>query len=213
MRPSGHGVAGLLIVMAKVPVMGRVKTRLARQVGAATALRFYRTTLKHVVGRLNRDPRFRTVLSISPDSDRFSRALPNQTRRIGQGRGDLGQRMQRLFDQAAPGPVILIGTDIPAIDPAIISRAFRALGAHEAVFGPADDGGYWLVGLRRRTRTRDMFENVRWSTEHTLADTLRNLSGLSVGFVETLSDVDAAADLASQDWCIGRRVVGGARCP
>jgi len=102
-----------------------------------------------------------------------------------------------------PGPAVIVGTDIPDLSAAHVSRAFRALGDHDAVFGPAADGGYWLVGLRRSPRVPDAFSSVRWSTEHALSDTLANLVGLKVAFVETLDDVDDGASLAR--WRQGRR--------
>ncbi len=89
-----------------------------------------------------------------------------------------------------PGPVVIIGTDVPGVTPRHIDRAFAALGSHDVVFGPSPDGGYWLVGVKRRPRVPDLFAGVRWSSEHALADTLRNCKGLKVGFVEALEDVD-----------------------
>jgi uncharacterized protein len=87
-------------------------------------------------------------------------------------------------------------------------QAFRLLGRADCVFGRATDGGYWLVGARRRPHTPRPFANVRWSSEHALADTLANLAGRPVGFVATLGDVDDAAALA-QCGDFGRRVVTG----
>jgi len=106
----------------------------------------------------------------------------------------------------------MIGTDIPDITPAHIVQAFRILGRADCVFGRATDGGYWLVGARRRPRTPRPFANVRWSSEHALADTLANLASQSIGFVATLSDVDDAAALARCTG-FGRRVVGSASMP
>jgi glycosyltransferase A (GT-A) superfamily protein (DUF2064 family) len=75
-----------------------------------------------------------------------------------------------------------------------VAQAFAALGAHDAVFGPAGDGGYWLVGLRRRPRVPDPFRGVRWSTPHALADTLANLRPRErVAMLERLEDIDDAA--------------------
>ena len=91
-----------------------------------------------------------------------------------------------------PGPVVLIGGDIPGITPAMIARAFRRLGHADAVFGPANDGGYWLVGLKRRPRFVDPFTGVRWSTEHALADTAANLAGMRIDMIDALDDVDDA---------------------
>jgi uncharacterized protein len=196
-----------LFIMAKVPMMGRVKTRLARDIGPAAAVRFYRANLGHVTHRLARDPRIQTCLAIAPDTDRRRVTCPAHVQRMGQGNGDLGQRMQRLLGRVSPGPAVVIGTDIPAVTSGLISDAFKVLRTHDAVLGPAADGGYWLVGVRSARRTPNIFAHVRWSTEWTLADTLRNLKGRRVGFVDALSDVDSAADVRSQAWCLGRRIV------
>ena len=86
---------------------------------------------------------------------------------------------------------MLIGSDIPGLTSAHITSAFKLLGRHDIVFGPARDGGFWLVGCRHRAPD---FGLVRWSTEHALADTLANLPrALSVGFTATLDDVDDGA--------------------
>lgn len=186
--------------MAKQPVMGAVKTRLAREVGAAEATRFYRNSVRTVVGRLGADPRWRTVLAIAPDTGVGAPVWPSRRpggiARMAQGLGDLGQRMQRLLASPPAGPVVLVGTDIPSIGPAHIARAFALLGNHDAVLGPAEDGGYWLVGLKRCPRTPRPFTNVRWSSPDTLADTVFNLRDARVAFAATLSDVDDARDLA-----------------
>jgi uncharacterized protein len=114
--------------------------------------------------------------------------------RIPQGQGGLGQRMQRIFDCCSRGALIIVGTDIPFITREIIAKAFRELRRADAVFGRAEDGGYWLVGLRRRPKRLAPFENVRWSSPYALADTLRNLRAHRIAFVETLFDIDTEAD-------------------
>jgi uncharacterized protein len=183
-----------LIVMAKAPRAGRIKRRLAASVGAVSAARFYRTCLTHTLLRLGRDPRWRTLLAVSPDRDVSAPYWPRGTERIPQGGGDLAVRMQRLLQRLPPGPAIIVGSDIPAIKPSDIARAFRLLGNSDAVFGRAADGGYWLVGLRRSPRVLSPFANVRWSGPLALADTLRNLEGYRVAFAATLSDVDSGKD-------------------
>jgi uncharacterized protein len=114
--------------------------------------------------------------------------------RIIQRRGGLGQRMQGIFDAAGRGPLIIVGTDIPFVSRNILARAFRLLRGADAVFGPAEDGGYWLVGFRRRPATLAPFGNVRWSSPHALADTLANLRGRRVAFAATLFDIDTSED-------------------
>jgi glycosyltransferase A (GT-A) superfamily protein (DUF2064 family) len=106
--------------------------------------------------------------------------------------------MQRLFDRLPPGPVIIVGSDIPAMRPSHVAQAFRLLGRSDAVFGSAHDGGYWLIGLRRRPRVLSPFAAVRWSTKSALADTLANLDGNHIAFVATLSDVDTEQELRSE---------------
>lgn len=100
----------------------------------------------------------------------------------------------------------MIGTDIPDIAVAHVRRAFRVLGSSHAVFGPAEDGGFWLVGMRRRPRAPDPYRGVRWSTPHALEDTLRNLRGCTVGFTARLADVDTRSDLNRVAARFGRRV-------
>jgi glycosyltransferase A (GT-A) superfamily protein (DUF2064 family) len=95
------------------------------------------------------------------------------------------------------GPVVLVGSDIPALRAGHIARAFRLLGQHDLVFGPASDGGFWLVGARRlKPLPRTLFAAVRWSTAQALADTLVGIpTGFSTGLADMLDDVDDAQDL------------------
>jgi glycosyltransferase A (GT-A) superfamily protein (DUF2064 family) len=99
--------------------------------------------------------------------------------------------MRRLMATAPSGPVVLIGSDIPALSARHIAAAFRCLGRCDLVFGPAADGGFWLVGARRRPRLPPLFGNIRWSSSYALTDTLNELPhDVSVGFVDALEDVD-----------------------
>lgn len=184
-----------LIIMAKAPRMGRVKTRLAKDIGGVAAWSFYRHMLARVAGPLSSDPRWRTWLCVSPDaSAAIENVWPVDATRFKQGSGDLGERMARAMKTVPPGPVLLIGADIPDINAGHIAEAFHILGSHDAVFGPATDGGYWLVGQRRRPRFLNLFSNVRWSSPHALADTLKNIPhSARTGFLSELSDVDDGA--------------------
>jgi uncharacterized protein len=195
-----------LVIMAKVPAAGAVKTRLAREIGSVAATCFYRHATAALMSRVGWAPFWETVIAVTPDAAVTSRAWPVGVRRRAQGGGDLGARMQRPMHELPPGPVCVIGTDIPGIEVAHLRRAFRLLGRHDVVLGPAVDGGYWLVGMRRRPRVPRPFAGVRWSTRHALADTLRNLDGCSVGYAAVLGDVDCAADLKRLAGRAGRRV-------
>lgn len=197
--------------MAREPVAGNVKTRLAREVGFATATRFARQSVGALLQRVGRDARWQTHLAVTPDTSMASRCWPRGVTRSAQGPGDLGQRMQRLVQRMPPGPAVIVGTDIPGIRADHIVRAFRLLGSHDAVLGPAADGGYWLVGLKRCPRLLQPFHNVRWSTPGALADTLANLDGRAVAFAAPLDDVDDARALHSNAVAVGRRVLPASR--
>ena len=196
-----------LVIMLKEPKAGRVKSRLARDVGAVLATRFYRDTMTSAVWRLGSDPRWQTLLAVSPDSAIESNMIKAGLARIRQQSGDLGQRLQRVVDGVPPGPVVIIGTDIPGITPADIWAAFRALGSHDAVYGPATDGGYWLVGLKRRPSCPRIFKSVRWSTAFALGDTKANLIGRSVAEIGGKDDVDDGRDMARLAHLAGRRIL------
>lgn len=178
---------GTLIVFARAPRLGGVKRRLAAGIGRRAALRFHRTNTESLMQRLGRDPRWKTMLAVTPEPWRWPMHFP----RIMQRGQDLGSRMANALADAPPGPAILVGSDIPGITPDIVTRGFRALGSADAVFGPARDGGYWLVGVRDRGLLRGMFRNVRWSSEQALADTIANLpAGCRHILVDMLEDVD-----------------------
>jgi rSAM/selenodomain-associated transferase 1 len=197
-----------LVIMAKLPVAGRVKTRLACDIGVAQATRFYRATANAVMARLGHQPFWQTFIAINPDTGTASPMFPSGIDRIAQGTGDLGRRMHRPMRTLPPGPVCVIGTDIPAIRVTDIRRAFRLLGRSDAVFGPAEDGGFWLVGMRRRPKLVWPYDNVLWSRPDTLDSVLANLGGYDHGTTARLSDVDCEADLKRHSAMLGRRVLG-----
>jgi uncharacterized protein len=180
-----------VVVFARQPRLGTVKRRLARTIGDGAALAFYRATLTGLLRRLGGDPRWQLHVAWTP---RVGRLFPG-TSALLQPRGDLGDRMAQVLDRAGPlpaGPAVIIGSDVPALDPAHIWRAFQALGRAEFVFGPAPDGGYWLVGAaRRRPLPHGLFHKVRWSSPHALADSLATLPrGAAQLLDDRLDDVD-----------------------
>lgn len=201
------GMRQWLVVMVKEPVAGCVKTRLGQDIGVAAATRFYRHTTAAVVSRLRQNARWTVVLAISPDSRLATPMFAPGIPRVLQGGGDLGQRMQRIMERFPPGPVIIVGSDCPTLDGGPIERAFRSLGNHDGAIGPAPDGGYWLIGLRRRPTCPRIFHDVRWSTEHARQDTLRNMTGLRVAALNSLRDVDTGDDFSNAQEVLGRRIL------
>lgn len=198
-----------LVLFARAPMRGAVKTRLAADIGKDAALSFYRRTLHDVLWRLGRDPRWQTWLAVTPDLAAHSAALWPQVpgvHLIAQGDGDLGVRMARPLLTLPPGPVVIIGSDIPEVGSSHIMAAFKALGRKDVVFGPAADGGYWLVGARRTPMVpHGLFGTVRWSTKHALTDTLAGLpKSFRVAMLGELDDIDDGAAWAT--WRKERRV-------
>ncbi|MBL4692047.1 MAG: TIGR04282 family arsenosugar biosynthesis glycosyltransferase [Magnetovibrio sp.] len=185
-----------LVLMSKASRIGRVKTRLAKDIGFVKAWNFHRLNLFSTALRLNQ-PGWVSHLCVSPDNAcQAPRQWPKFWNRIPQGGGNLGDRMLKPWKTLSPGPVVIIGSDIPNIQPQDITDAFKALANNDFVFGPCPDGGFWLIGAKRRPTVTDPFQGVRWSTEHALKDTLENLpKGTKIAFIKELSDVDTGADL------------------
>jgi hypothetical protein len=181
-----------LMLFVRAPQLGRGKRRLARAIGDVATVRFERLMLALLLRRLAADRRWRLRIVVTPDTAcRYAGHWRRGVAVRGQGGGDLGARMRRALAANPPGPVVLVGGDIPALAARHVAAAFRMLGGHDLVFGPAEDGGFWLVGARRARRLPPLFERVRWSGPHALADTLAGLPRrVSVGFVDRLEDVD-----------------------
>lgn len=188
-------------VLAKAPVPGLAKTRLIPALGPLGAARLQRQLTRAAV-QTALDARLGAVtLWCAPDAQhRFFRALQRTTgvRCLVQAGGDLGARMHAAFRlHCAQGPLLLTGTDSPPLTAGHLRRAALALlDGDEAVFHPAEDGGYVLVGLRRPQAA--LFEGVAWSTDAVMAQTRQRAAaaGLPLRELETLWDLDVPADLA-----------------
>ncbi|MDZ4365966.1 MAG: DUF2064 domain-containing protein, partial [Afipia sp.] len=144
--------------------------------------------------RVAHDRRWTTVLAVDPPRARGARFWPDEFARRPQCRGDLGERMRDQFRQAGQGCAVLIGSDIPRVSAHLVAKAFAALHSHDAVFGPAEDGGFWLVGLRAGYRPTQAFKGVRWSGPHALEDSRASLAACQIALIDTLFDVDEVAD-------------------
>jgi len=178
----------LLIVFTKAPYLGQAKSRLAAGVGKVHANRLYRAMIRRVLRRV-RDPRWDTLLYVTPDRDAarlFGGVWPADMPRMLQGRGSLSPRLARAF--AAGRPIAVIGTDCPQVRARDIAAGFKALRGAPCVFGPADDGGFWLMAMHGPVPAR-VFDGVAWSTGTTLSDVERNISGRALR-LRTLIDVD-----------------------
>ncbi len=193
-----------VFIYAKPPVMGLSKTRLAEGLGAAEAQRIARWTFSKTL-QATSDARWNTVLATTPDkylNATLGGLWPKSLERMSQGTGDLTDRLNKGLRAAPIGKVIFIGADCPDISNALIAEAFDKLSTHDAVFGPARDGGFWLFGLNKRSQTSSPFENVRWSTKYALGDVRDNLFGSgTISYLPELIDIDTAEDW--NDWRSG----------
>ena len=183
--------------MAKAPHLATVKTRLSAGIGPIPAWAFYRKTLYTVAKKLKKDPRWQTFLAITPDTSLKShRIWPHGPERFIQGSGDIGAKMARIMTALPPGPIIIVGSDIPQISTDHIQEAFFSLGNFDVIFGPASDGGFWLIGLRRRPILLQLFNGVRWSSKFALNDVIANLpKKAKIKYLEILTDIDTAENL------------------
>jgi uncharacterized protein len=181
-----------LVLFVRAPQLGLGKRRLAREIGDVATVRFERMMIALLLRRLAADRRWRLRIAVTPDKARHhARYWRRGVDVTGQGGGDLGIRMRRALAACPPGPVVLVGGDIPVLSADHVVAAFHVLGTKDVVFGPAEDGGFWLVGARRSPRLPPLFDKVRWSSPYALADTLAGLpERVSVGFVNRLEDVD-----------------------
>ena len=184
--------------MAKHPVPGQVKTRLAVALGADTACALYRGFVLDLAERLGALP-YAVTWAYTPPGAPFGELLPGARCRPQRGR-DLGERLAAaIADElaAGPGPVLAIGADAPHIPAAVLAEAAAALADRaDVVLGPAADGGYYLIGLRGPAP--GLFAGIAWSTAGVLEATLARAgaAGLAVHLLPPSFDVDEVADLA-----------------
>jgi rSAM/selenodomain-associated transferase 1 len=185
----------VLVIFTKAPHAGRVKGRLAAGIGTRAAWRFYAAQLGLTLRVMSRLTGFEKIIAIAPDRAFMRR--PHGWRVVGQGQGDLGARMRAVFRRYPGRRVVLVGGDIPQLAAADVFFAAQALKHCDAVFGPAADGGFYLVALGARQPARP-FADARWSGPYALGDTLKNFHGFRVAFGRMLRDVDTAADLPAK---------------
>ena len=183
--------------------MGRVKTRLAAGIGAEAALAVYRELLALTAAAVTQAQVPATVWLAEAPAPPVNAAesrpeWPGLLWRVQPAAGSLGDRMAHAFSEAfaaGAGRVVIIGTDCPGLSAELLRRAFDELATHDLVLGPADDGGYYLLGLKALQPA--LFVNKDWSTATVLPDTLADAArlGLRVAQLPTLHDVDSAQDL------------------
>jgi len=186
----------LIQIFCKTPVLGEVKTRLIPKIGEQAALDLYVEMFGRLLSALNR-PAFCLELWITPSADHtFFDEYP--VARFQQSGGDLGVRMSNALKDGLERheKVILVGTDLPLIDASYIDLAIDCLNEKEVVLGPAEDGGYGLIGAREKLP--DVFSDVDWGTDKVLSQSCVQLNRqkITYGMLPPIWDVDRPADLS-----------------
>ena len=192
-------VATRIVIFAKAPVPGKVKTRLIPALGEAGAARLARQMLSDTAAHAHAAGLGVPELCATPhpDDPSWTGHLPAGVRLSDQGPGDLGQRLaaaaKRVIDRGER--ILLIGTDCPELDGKRLGEAAAQLESHDAMIHPARDGGYVLLGLARTDPS--LFDDIAWSTETVAATTIARIGALgwSLCVGDTLSDIDEPADL------------------
>lgn len=189
----------LLIVFVKNIILGKVKTRLAKTIGDEGAFQIY----SELVGITEKETKKVNAHRHIYFSDVIITSKWENDQKFVQEGADLGIRMKNAFlDGFAEGyqNIIVIGSDLPDISKEVIEAGFEQLNSHDVVFGPADDGGYYLLGMSQMTAS--IFENKPWSQSTLLDVTLQELSEQqkSVALLPTCNDIDTFEDLVASDF-------------
>ncbi len=185
----------LLIIFTRNPEPGKVKTRLAKDVGDITAFKIYNFLLEHTVS-VTRN------LAVSKEVY-YSEAIPQNdiwkpeiySKNLQKGKG-LGERMKNAFQEGFKNGyknIIIIGSDLYDLQQEDLEKAFQLLREKDAVIGPATDGGYYLLGMNQLFP--EVFEDKEWGTSSVLEDTLKDLKEKNIGLLEARNDVDYYSDI------------------
>ncbi|MGI8634460.1 MAG: TIGR04282 family arsenosugar biosynthesis glycosyltransferase [Segetibacter sp.] len=186
-----------LLIFAKNPEAGKVKTRLAATVGNEVALSIYNQLLLHTVSATEYLPVVKFVFYSNHIAQGDVWSSKHYHKKAQQG-DDLGEKMKNAFAsifQESYDKAVIIGTDCPDLNAAIIMNAFTYLRSYDVVIGPAEDGGYYLLGMKELHCK--LFEDIQWSTSTVIHDTLSKCAALQLNYylLPVLNDIDEEKDL------------------
>jgi uncharacterized protein len=190
-----------ILLFAKSPVKGRVKTRLAAELGEEFAVALYKCFVEDVLGLVKDVGVSLRLLFHPPDAKSdFRDWLGEREFFRPQAGDDIGERMKNAFENAFTegfSKVVAIGSDLPDLPDDFLRRAFAQLESSDAVLGPSSDGGYYLIGFSRESFLPETFENIAWSRDGVFEQTLCVLKrhGRTTSLLPVWHDVDTAADL------------------
>lgn len=188
----------LIMIFARNPKLGKVKTRLAKTIGDFAALETYKILMKHTANVVEKSNAEKIVFysEYINYNDVWAKI---KCKKVKQSEGDLGEKMQTAFEYAFElgyKKIVIIGSDVYSLKTEHIDSAFTQLETHDVVIGPAHDGGYYLLGLN--FIIPELFEQKKWGTSSVLENTLADLNELNVTLLEPLNDIDTYEDLKKE---------------
>lgn len=191
-----------LLIFTRNPELGKVKTRLAKSIGDAPALQVYKDLLQHTMEQTQNLDCDKYVFYDATiiENDIWN---PKYYHKKVQAQGDLGDKMQAAFEMLFDlgyQKCIIIGSDLFDLKSEIINKGFACLAAKEVVLGPAEDGGYYLLGLKQKNKL--IFKNKEWGSSSVLEATLKDLEKNQVHLLETLNDIDTIEDLEKSNYIL-----------
>lgn len=191
-----------LLIFTRNPELGKVKTRLAKTIGDQKALQVYKDLLQHTMEQTQNLDCDKYVFYDTTiiDDDIWN---PKYYHKKVQAKGDLGQKMQAAFDllfDLGYQKCIVIGSDLFDLKTTLIHQAFAVLENTETVLGPAEDGGYYLLGLKQKNKA--VFQNKAWGTATVFEATINDLDPKKVHLLETLNDIDTIEDLEKSTYIL-----------
>jgi rSAM/selenodomain-associated transferase 1 len=191
-----------LLIFTKNPEAGKVKTRLAATIGNDNALHVYERLVQHTIRVTNSLPVDKILFYSDFISDEDLWNSEHYLKQVQNGK-HLGERMNNAFSSAFKNGydrMVIIGTDCPQLNAEIIMNAFAYLNKYDVVIGPAEDGGYYLLGLRHPCL--QIFEDIHWSTDTVFDETAKKCIGLQLSYVllPVLNDIDDEMDLLTSKW-------------
>jgi len=190
-----------VLVFIRAPELGRVKTRLGKKMEAATVLRLYRCFVEDIIETLTKGGHDMLVFYMPPHKGSAIRAWLGDTVLVRAQTGKtLGDRMRNAFLDVFAGGVdqaVLMGSDLPDFDNRIIVEAFELLKERDLVIGPAKDGGYYLIGMRKNSFDNDVFSGIDWGTASVFRQTMQKIhaAGLNCHVLQSWQDIDTHDDL------------------
>ncbi len=190
-----------VILFVKLPEPGKVKSRLARDLNSDLVLRLYDCMVLDAIDMLKQaGTPFRICFDPPEARERVRQWLGQAFAYMPQSGNDLGERMEQAFSRVfseGTDEAVLIGSDIPELTAAVIAEAFQSLTVNDAVIGPANDGGYYLMGFKKSTFVPGIFQAMAWSSNAVFGETSRRLleASLSVHRLPELTDIDTRNDM------------------